>query len=160
MSWNNYSKIQCEPQTSSIFGTLLVENFFSTGRAKVRDNVFSNGNILLNQFVKYFNKPSNNFALLLMDRHSSRFNLSLATKTRQNNIFILLSPSNATHFVQPLDLTVFSSLKISFYQGVRNFNREDPYSMITTYDIARLVCPNLQPKKKNFFVNKIHKIKK
>jgi len=76
-----------------------------------------------------------------MDRHSSRFNLKLVEKALEKNVHILLSPPNATHLVQPLDLTIFPTIKNGFYQSVRSYNKNHPHTSITRYDLAQLIAP-------------------
>jgi hypothetical protein len=51
------------------------------------------------------------YALLLVDRHKSRFDPDMLEFAMAHNILILSFPPNATSFLQPLDLTVHGPLK-------------------------------------------------
>lgn len=50
--------------------------------------------------------------ILIMDGHSSHTkNLLLIDKAKQNNVILIALPSHCTHRMQPLDVSVFKSLK-------------------------------------------------
>ena len=61
--------------------------------------------------------------LLLLDGHSSHFELSSIQLAKKEGVIILCLPPNTTHESQPLDCGVFGPLKNSGYKFVMIFNR-------------------------------------
>ena len=59
--------------------------------------------------------------LLLVDGHGSHVNLELIDLARNNQIILLCLPPHTTHALQPLDVSVFKSLKDHFYRSLRAF---------------------------------------
>ena len=49
--------------------------------------------------------------ILIFDGHISHISLEVIDEARNNNIHIILLPAHTTHFLQPLDVGVFSSVK-------------------------------------------------
>lgn len=65
-----------------------------------------------NWFIKFIQfTPTPNHRLLLVDGHSSNFDLDIYNLANENNITIMQFPSNSTHLVQPLDMLFFRILK-------------------------------------------------
>ena len=58
---------------------------------------------------------------LLVDGHSSHMTLDLIDLARENNIILFCLPPHTTHLLQPLDVSVFKSLKDHFYRSLRAF---------------------------------------
>ena len=58
---------------------------------------------------------------LLVDGHSSHMILDLIDLARENNIILFCLPPHTTHLLQPLDVSVFKSLKDHFYRSLRAF---------------------------------------
>ena len=52
--------------------------------------------------------------LLFFDGHYSHISLELIRAARQNNVHLLCLPPNTTHILQPLDVGVFSPLKMNW----------------------------------------------
>ena len=50
--------------------------------------------------------------VLLGDNLASHFNLEVIKIAEQNDVYFAMLPPNATHLLQPLDVCVFSSMKI------------------------------------------------
>jgi hypothetical protein len=50
--------------------------------------------------------------ILIFDGHITHISLQVIYEARNNKIHIILLPAHTTHFLQPLDGGVFSSLKI------------------------------------------------
>ena len=58
---------------------------------------------------------------LLVDGLSSHMTLDLIDLARENNIILFCLPPHTTHLLQPLDVSVFKSLKDHFYRSLRAF---------------------------------------
>ena len=59
--------------------------------------------------------------LLLIDGHKSHLTLELIDLARANDVILLCLPPHTTHALQPLDVSVFKSLKDQFYKSLRAF---------------------------------------
>ncbi len=59
--------------------------------------------------------------ILIVDGHGSHVNLELIDLARNNNIILFCLPPHTTHLLQPLDVSVFKSLKDNFYRSLRAF---------------------------------------
>lgn len=91
-------------------------------------------------FIKYVQPKSRDRpVVLIMDGHSSHTkNLLLIEKARQNNVILLSLPSHCTHRMQPLDVSIFKSLKTYYNQEVQCWLRRHPGRPVTEYQIAEL----------------------
>ncbi|KAK6191139.1 hypothetical protein SNE40_002880 [Patella caerulea] len=69
--------------------------------------------------------------VLLLDSHSSHETLSLIEIAQQENITLLTYPPHTTHYLQPLDRTVFKSLKSNYNKICSQFQIENPSETIT-----------------------------
>lgn len=70
--------------------------------------------VWLKHFVKITCATPDNPILLLLDNHSSHCTLASFEYCRVNGIVMLSFPPHTSHKLQPLDLTVFGSLKKSY----------------------------------------------
>ena len=53
-------------------------------------------------------------ALLILDGHGSHLTIDIIDMARQNNVILYCLPPHTTHLLQPLDVSVFKSLKSHF----------------------------------------------
>ena len=83
--------------------------------------------------------PSARPILLLYDGHSSHISIELIKKARENDIHLLCLPSRGTHILQPLDVSVMSSLKLHFSKACKHFLAKNPGRVITEYDISGIL---------------------
>jgi len=83
--------------------------------------------------------PTTRPVLLLYDGHSSHISIEVIEKARKSDIHLLCLPSHGTHLLQPLDVSVMSSLKLHFSKACKQFLSENPGCVITEYDISRLL---------------------
>ena len=60
-------------------------------------------------------------------------------KARENDIHLLCLPSHGTHILQPLDVSVMSSLKLHFSKACKDFLAKNPGQVITEYDISGIL---------------------
>ena len=72
-------------------------------------------------FITWFKQIFLKFAvpqrplLLLIDGHKSHMGLELVDLCRENNVILFCLPPHTTHALQPLDVSVFKSLKVSSF---------------------------------------------
>ena len=59
--------------------------------------------------------------MLLVDGHASHVTMDLIELARDNNVILFCLPPHTTHLLQPLDVSVFKSLKDHFYRSLRAF---------------------------------------
>ena len=83
--------------------------------------------------------PSARPILLLHDSHSSHISIEVIQKARENNIHLLCQPAHGTHILQPLDMSVMSSLKLPFSKACKDFLAKNPGRVITEYDISGIL---------------------
>ena len=71
--------------------------------------------------------------LLLLDGHSSHYQPELISYAREFGIIIFCLPLHTTHESQPLDASVFKSLKQNWQNACHNFIQSNPSLAITKY---------------------------
>ena len=77
--------------------------------------------------------------LLLMDGHSSHFQPDIIQFARQYNIIMFCLPPHMTHESQPLDVSVFKSLKVNWKATCHSFIQSNPSQTITKYQFSSLL---------------------
>ena len=96
-------------------------------------------------FFQWFKKIFLKFAvqqrplLLIVDGHKSHITLDLVDLARENDVVLFCLPPHTTHALQPLDVSVFKSLKNHFTKNLRAvcFSRKD--FVVSKRDFARVV---------------------
>jgi len=90
----------------------------------------------LKHFLKYANpgRP----LLLLLDGHSSHFELSSIEMAREKGVIILCLPPHTTHESQPLDSAVFGPLKKHWTDECHDYQQTHPGEVITKYNFSKL----------------------
>ena len=68
------------------------------------------------------NIPSVRPVLLIYDGHASHLSIEVIEKARASDIHLLCLPSHCTHVLQPLDVSVMSSLKKHFEKALVSAN--------------------------------------
>ena len=76
--------------------------------------------------------------LLLLDGHSSHYNLEAVEIARKNDVIIFTLVPHTTHEMQPLDTTVFGPLKNSWQEACHNFIQRHPGRVITKYQFNEI----------------------
>ena len=71
--------------------------------------------------------------LLLLDGHSSHYQPELISYAREFGIITFCLPPHTTHESQPLDASVFKSLKQNWQNACHNFIQSTPSLAITKY---------------------------
>ena len=96
-------------------------------------------------FFAWFKKIFLKFAvperpvLLLVDGHKSHMTLDLIDLARSENVILFCLPPHCTHALQPLDVSVFKSLKAHFSRALRAFCFTKKDFVVTKRDFARIV---------------------
>ena len=73
---------------------------------------------------------SNRPLLLLLDGHTSYYNLEAVEITRNNDVIIFTLVLHTMHKMQPLDTTVFGPLKNSWQEASHNLIQAHPGRVI------------------------------
>ena len=72
--------------------------------------------------------------MLLLDGHSSHYQPDLVRMAARVGVILFALPPNTTHFIQPLDKTVFGQMKVYWWQECQNFMARNPGKVITHSD--------------------------
>ncbi len=76
--------------------------------------------------------------VLFVDGHSTQLTLDACNACIDNNIILYCLPAHASHVIQPLDLSLFSSLKHTWRQAVRQYQDEHVGENVTKAVFARV----------------------
>ena len=68
--------------------------------------------------------------VLFTDGHKSHINIDVIDLCRQNDIILFCLPPHTTHALQPLDVSVFKSLKDHYAKTVRSLTFAKPSFMV------------------------------
>ncbi|CAH1966128.1 unnamed protein product [Acanthoscelides obtectus] len=94
--------------------------------------------ILLHHFIFHAKPTKEQPVLPVTDNHKTHTSLTAYNVCKENGIIVVTLPPHTSHHLQPLDLTLFSSLKAAFNQECDNFLRSHRHEKITPYDIAAI----------------------
>ena len=91
-------------------------------------------------FCRHFlhHAGSNRPLLLLLDGHSSHYNLEAITLARQNEVIIFTLVPHTTHEMQPLDTAVFGPLKNNWSEACHEYVQSHPGRVITKYQFNEI----------------------
>ena len=78
-------------------------------------------------------------ALLFVDGHNAHLAIDLLGLARANNVTIYCLPSNTTHILQPLDVSVFGRLKRVWRRKVKEYKLTIHASKITKLNFPDLL---------------------
>lgn len=104
-----------------------------------------NGWMEANIFLKYFEKTllpalgPIRPALVIYDGHSTHVNISLIELARANDVTILKLPPHTSHLLQPLDLSVFKSVKDSWDSKLVAWQRKNIGLKIPKRTLSELI---------------------
>lgn len=79
---------------------------------------------LANHFIP--NLPPARPVVLLIDSHESHLDLETFQLAEKNGVHIYALLKNATHMLQPADVSLFGPMKKSWYKSLREFNQKNP----------------------------------
>ena len=77
--------------------------------------------------------------LLLVDGHKSHINLDVIDLCRQNDVILFCLPPHTTHALQPLDVSVFKSLKDRYAKAVRSLSFTKKNFIVTKRDFSKVL---------------------
>ena len=78
--------------------------------------------------------------VLFFDGHHSHISLELLKVTRSNDIHLVCLPPHVTHFIQPLDVSVFGPVKNEWRKILKMYQIETHASVITKEDFPSLLA--------------------
>ena len=76
--------------------------------------------------------------LLLMDGHSSHYNLEAVTLAKENDIILFTLVTHMTHQMQPLDMAVYGPLKTNWQDVCHHYFQSHPGKVIMKYQFNQL----------------------
>jgi hypothetical protein len=68
--------------------------------------------------------------LLIMDSHASHVGTDVIDFARKNDVHLMTFPSHCSHILQPLDLSVYNSLKNVWDKELDCFKRANPVGLL------------------------------
>jgi len=96
------------------------------------------------QWLKHFadntKSSKTNPQLIILDGHHSHKTLAAVDFARDNGITLLTLPPHSTHKLQPLDRTIFKTLKCNYNRVCDNWMTCNAGKRITVFDMAELFC--------------------
>lgn len=95
----------------------------------------------LDHFIHYSNATKENKVLLILDNHVSHKSIEAIDKANDNGIVLLTLPPHTSSKLQPLDRSVFRSLKINYSQECDRWMTNHHGRKITEYDMAAILKP-------------------
>ena len=105
------------------------------------DNGWVDTELFKGWLVEHFNENAvgSRPILLLMDGHSSHFQPEIIEFARTYKIIMFCLPPHTTHESQPLDTSVFKSLKLNWKTTCHTFTQSHPNQTITKYQFSSLL---------------------
>lgn len=98
-----------------------------------------NGKLFLHWF-KWFVEllPPERPQLLLLDGHFAHIQLAVVKYGMEHDVHLFVLPAHTSHFLQPLDVSVFGSFKTGYLKALKRFPANNANKMPTKDDIAGL----------------------
>jgi hypothetical protein len=78
--------------------------------------------------------------VLILDEHSSHESLALIQEGIRENIAIISLPPHTTHYVQPLDSTVFGPFDKQYDRACSEFLQENTLHKVDKWTFPTLCC--------------------
>ncbi|XP_030757703.1 jerky protein homolog-like [Sitophilus oryzae] len=85
----------------------------------------------LDHFINHVKPGPDKQILLILDNHNSHRTLAAINKARENNIIMVSLPPHTSHRLQPLDCTVFGSLKHQYPKECDLWHTNNPGSRVS-----------------------------
>lgn len=93
---------------------------------------------VLRHFTKHTKCSKENPVILFMDSHESHIQIEALDYCRQNGITIVTFPPHTTNKLQPLDRSVFKSLKVNYNATCNDWMLSNPGKTISIYEVSTL----------------------
>ena len=85
-----------------------------------------------------YHAPAARPLLLLLDGHSSHYNLQFVKTAMENGVIVFCLPPNTTHACQPLDVTAFHSLKSAWNEECDLYMSSNPGKVVSMYQFLEV----------------------
>jgi len=113
--------------------------------------------VFINYFQKSFIKTTRpspqNPILLVYDGHSSHINIQLVEIAKEHNVTVLLLPPHSSHLLQPIDSSVFKSIKTTYDQRLCAWIRNHKQQKLPRQELSKIVCEIWLQLDKNLIIN-------
>ncbi|CAH2088101.1 unnamed protein product [Euphydryas editha] len=109
--------------------------------ATVSDSGWINESIFidyLRHFISFVKPTKEDPVLLILDNHEIHISLVAYELFREHGLLVLSLPPHVSHKMQPLDLTIFSSLKMAYNKEYELYMVKNPGKRISQYEIGEL----------------------
>ncbi|CAH2004583.1 unnamed protein product [Acanthoscelides obtectus] len=93
----------------------------------------------MEHFKKYSNASPENPVLLIFDNHESHVSIEIVKFAKENGIALLTLPPHCSNKMQPLDVTVYSPLKVGYNAALSNWMISNPGKTVTIYNIPTFI---------------------
>ncbi|CAK1597581.1 unnamed protein product [Parnassius mnemosyne] len=120
---------------------LLLKGCNSDMIATVSDSGWINESIFLDylrHFISFVKPTKEEPVLIILDNHESHISLGAYELFREYNLQVLSLPPHVSHKMQPLDLTIFSSLKMAYNKECELYMVNNPGKRISQYEVGEL----------------------
>lgn len=104
------------------------------------DNGWTDQELLFYWLTELFVKqiPPLRPVILLLDGHSSHYEPECIRAAAEQGIIVFCLPLHSTHVAQPLDVSFFQPLKVSWSEACHTFMRENPGCVVMKYQFSQL----------------------
>ena len=92
----------------------------------------------LHHFIEFSGASQQRRVLLVMDNHPSHVSMDVVCEARKAGVDIVTLPPHCSHFIQPLDKTVYGPLKAAWNRQIRYWHDANPGARVNDRDIAKL----------------------
>ena len=82
--------------------------------------------------------PAARPVILIMDSHKSHMSLKVIELAKRNDVEMFCLPPHTTHWLQPLDRTIFGPMKKAYDKACDVFMKQNPGRQITRYDFCSI----------------------
>ena len=89
-----------------------------------------------NHFLKHVTTRP---CLLLYDGHSTHITTQVIERARDADVLMFVLPPHTSHVSQPLDVAIFSPMKVSITNEFHKFVHNNPGELVTRYDLSSIV---------------------
>jgi hypothetical protein len=104
------------------------------------DNGWITDEVFLGWFRLFLDSIQERPLLILCDGHRSHVTLDVIRVAREKGVEMLKLPSHTTQLLQPLDVSVFKSLKTAWDKVLVNYQRTHQFRMLTKAESVDLLC--------------------
>lgn len=120
---------------------LLIKGCNSDMIATVSDSGWINESIFidyLRHFISFVKPTKEDPVLLILGNHESHISMGAYELYRKHGLHVLSLPPHVSHEMQPLVLTVFSSLKMAYNKECKLYMVNNPGKKISQYEVGEI----------------------